>query len=169
MAAGDALDAVSAEFYYTGRFQPIAGADRDPVDRQQQSRGARDTTDLENNRGNSLKKPVDCSVHRSGYLYRGGSLREKADTISTVADIYRHGRCGQVYTAMAADCGIYCTHADSPRRRGEKVSCVQDNPPAAQEMAAAVADRADRIGGADLSWQPRSDRQGQEEREERFY
>ena len=63
---------------------------------------------------------------------------------------------------MAADCDIYRAHTDGPRRREEEMFCVQDNLPAAQEIAAAVADGADRIGGTDPSWQPRSDEQGQE-------
>ena len=115
MAAGDALDAVSAEFHYAGGFQPAAGAGGDAAGRQRRPRGARGATDLEDNRGGSPEKPADCPVHGPGYPHRGGSLREKADAISAVAGVYGRGRRGQIRTAVAADCGIYRAHADSPR------------------------------------------------------
>ncbi|KAE8423087.1 hypothetical protein BDV36DRAFT_279575 [Aspergillus pseudocaelatus] len=132
VAAGDALDAVSAGFYYTGRFQPIAGAGGDSAGRQQRSCGARGTTDLGGDRGSNPEKPADCPVHGLGYPRRGGSLRERADTISSVAGVYGRGRRGQTRAAVAADCGIYRAHADSPRQRaGEEASRVRDDPPAA--------------------------------------
>ena len=122
VTADNTLDIVSAEFYYTGRFQLIAEINRDTVDRQQQFRGVRNTTDLEDNRGNSLKKPADCPVYRPGYLCKSCLFREKTDIILTVAGIYRHGQYSQIYTAMAADCGIYCIYTDSPQRRaGEEI------------------------------------------------